>query len=129
MLAFQTSINAATASWFLIRFPDENLKVFQYHYDFLFPKMRYIALQFHFSTNKIYSVFANAKGSLKWWIFENLQLVAWKEKVFLILGSSLIRNSSLLNFCEISDSCGRGLITFSVAGIKTRGYNTYMLQW
>ena len=26
--------------------------------------------------NKIYSVCVNAKPSLKWWIFENLQLVA-----------------------------------------------------
>ena len=61
-------------------FPGGNLKVFQYHYNFLFPKICNIALQFHFLINKIYSVCVNAKRSLKWWIFENLQLVAWTEK-------------------------------------------------
>ena len=59
---------------------EENLNVFQYHYNFLFPKICNIALQFHFLINKIYSVCVNAKRSLKWWIFENLQLVAWTEK-------------------------------------------------
>ena len=57
------------------------LKVFQYHYNFLFPKIRNIALQFHFLINRIYSVCVNAKRLLKWWIFENLQLVAWIEKM------------------------------------------------
>ena len=73
-------INIAATPWFWCRFPDENLKVFQYHYSFLFPKICNIALQIHFLINKIYSVCVNAKRSLKWWIFENLQLVAWTEK-------------------------------------------------
>ena len=54
--------------------------MFQYHYNFLSPKIRNIALQFHFLRNKIYSVCVNAKPSLKWWIFENLQLVASIEQ-------------------------------------------------
>ena len=37
-------------------------------------------LEFHFLINKIYSLCVNAKHSLKWWIFENLLLVAWTEK-------------------------------------------------
>ena len=77
---FRPGINVAATSWFWCRFPDENLNVFQYHYNFLFPKIHNIALQFHFLINKIYSVYVNAKRSLKWWIFENLQLVAWTEK-------------------------------------------------
>ena len=77
---FRPGINVAATSWFWCRFPDENLNVFQYHYNFLFPKICNIALQFHFLINKIYSVCVNAKRSLKWWIFENLQLVAWTEK-------------------------------------------------
>ena len=46
-----------------------------------------------FLIHKIYSVCVNAKRLLKWWIFENLQLVAWT----CCLCSSLIRNSSLLS--------------------------------
>ena len=77
---FRPGINVAATSWFWCRFPDENLNVFQYHYNFLFPKICNIALQFHFLINKIYSVCVNANRWLKWWIFENLQLVAWTEK-------------------------------------------------
>ena len=80
MSVFLPGINAGTTLWFWCRFPDENLNVFQYHYNFIFPKICNIALQFHFLINKIYSVCVNAKRSLKWWIFENLQLVAWTEK-------------------------------------------------
>ena len=58
----------------------ENLNVFQYHYNFLFPRICNIALQFYFLINKIYYVCVNAKHSLKWWIFENLDFVAWTEK-------------------------------------------------
>ena len=76
--AFWPGINVAATLW--SRFPDKNLKVFQHHYNFLLPKICNIALQFHFLINKIYSVCVNAKRSLKWWIFENLQLVAWTEK-------------------------------------------------
>ena len=76
---FRPGINVGATSWFWCRFPDVNLYVFQYHYKFLFPKTCNIALQFHFLVNKIYSVCVNAKRSLKcllkWWIFENLQLV------------------------------------------------------
>ena len=72
--------NVVTTSWFWNLFPYKNLKVSQYHYNFLFPKICNIVLQFHFMINKIYSVRANAKRSLKWWIFENFQLVAWTEK-------------------------------------------------
>ena len=79
-LCFRPGINVAATSWFWWCFPDENLNVFQYHYNFIFPKICNIALQFHFLINKIYSVCVNAKRSLKWWIFENLQLVAWTEK-------------------------------------------------
>ena len=73
-------INFAATLWFWCRFHDENLKVFQYHYNFLFPKICNMALQIHFLINKIYSVCVNAKRSLKWWTFENLKLVAWTEK-------------------------------------------------
>ena len=95
-LVFRPRINVATTSWFWCRFPDENLNVLQYHYNFLFPRICNIALQFHFLINKIYSVCVNAKRSLKWWIFENLQLVTWTEKR-LILCILLIRNSSLFS--------------------------------
>ena len=77
---FRPGINVAATLWFWSRFPGGNLNVFQYHYNFIFPKICNIALQFHFLINKIYSVCVNAKRLLKWWIFENLQLVAWTEK-------------------------------------------------
>ena len=77
---FRPGINISATSWFLCRFPEENPRVFQYHYNFLFPKIWNIALQFPFLINKIYSVYVNAKRLLKWWIFQNLQLVAWTEK-------------------------------------------------
>ena len=54
--------------------------MFQQHYNFLCPKICISASQFHFLINKIYSVCLSAKRSLKWWIFENLQLVAWTNK-------------------------------------------------
>ena len=77
---FRSGINVAATTWLWCRFPEENIKVFQYHYNFLFPKILNIALQSHFLINKIYSVCVNAKRLLKWWIFENFQLVAWTEK-------------------------------------------------
>ena len=77
---FRPGINVATNSWCRCRFPDENLKVFQYYYNFLFSNICNIALQFHFFRNKIYCVCVNAKPSLKWWIFENSRLIAWTEK-------------------------------------------------
>ena len=77
---FRPGTDIAQTSWFWSRFPDEILKVFQYHHNFLFPKICNIALQFHFLINKIYSVCVNAKRLLKWWKFENLKLVVWIEK-------------------------------------------------
>ena len=78
---FRPGINVAATSWFWFCFPDENLNMFQYHCNFLFPKMCNIALQFHFLIKKKnYSVCVNAKRLFKWWIFENLELVAWTEK-------------------------------------------------
>ena len=124
---FRPGINVAATSWFWCRFPDENLNVFQYHYNFLFPKIHNIALQFHFLINKIYSVCVNAKRSLKWWIFENLQLVAWTEKKD--FRSSVVHWSETPHCFLPVNSVGLCLITFSAAGIKTRGYNTYMLRW
>ena len=91
-------INVAATSWFWFRFPDENLKVFQYHYNFLFPKICNIALQIHFLINKICYVCVNGKRSLKWvdiWKFAACCLN--REKGFLILCSSLIRSSSLFS--------------------------------
>ena len=88
----QPKTNVVTTLCFRRRFSDlvltlqqrrdseENLNVFQYHYNFLFPKICNIALQFHFLINKIYSICFNAKRSLKWWVSENLQVVAWTEK-------------------------------------------------
>ena len=77
---FRRDINFAATSWYWCCFPDEILKVFQYLYNFLFPKIYNIVLPFQFLINKIYSACVNAKRLLKWWIFENLQLVAWIEK-------------------------------------------------
>ena len=62
---FRPGINVAATSWFWCNFPDENLNVFQYHHNFLFPKICNIALQLHFLIKKIYSVCVNAKRSLK----------------------------------------------------------------
>ena len=50
---FRPDINVAATSWSWCCFPDEILKVFQYHYNFLFPKIHNIALQFHFLIKKI----------------------------------------------------------------------------
>ena len=77
---FRPGIKVAATWWSWCLFPDENLNVFQYHYNFLFSKICNIALQFHFLIKKIYSVCVNVKRSLKWWIFENLELVDWTQK-------------------------------------------------
>ena len=116
---FRPGINVAAMSWFWFRFPDKNLNLFQYHYNFLFPKICNIALQFHFLINKIYSVCVNAKRSLKWWIFENLQLVAWTEKRD--FWSCVVHWSEIAPCFLAVNSVG--------SGIKTREYNTYMLRW
>ena len=50
--AFRPGINVAATSWFWSRLPDGNLKVFQYHYSFVFPKTCNIAFQFHFLIKK-----------------------------------------------------------------------------
>ena len=78
--AFRLGINIAATSWFWSCYPDENLKVFQYRFNFLFLNICNIVLQIHFLINKIFSVCVNAKRLLKWRIFENLQFVAWTEK-------------------------------------------------
>ena len=57
---------------FNVGFPDENLKVFQYHYNFLFSKICNIAMQFHFLINKIYSLCVNTKRGW-WWISHVVQ--------------------------------------------------------
>ena len=77
---FRDDINVAATSWFWCGFLDKHLKVFRYRYNFLFPKICNIALQFYFLMNKIYSACVSAKRSLKCWISEHLQLVAWTEK-------------------------------------------------
>ena len=77
---FRPDINVAATSWSWCCFPHEILKVFQYHYNFLFLKIYNIALPLQFLINKIYSTCVNAKRLLKWSIFENFQLVAWIEK-------------------------------------------------
>ena len=56
-------IDLTGMSWFWCRFPDENLKVFQHHYNYLFSKIYNIAFQIHFLINKINSVYVNAKSS------------------------------------------------------------------
>ena len=98
--------------FFWCRFPDENLNVFQY-YNFLFLKICIIALQFHFLINKIYFVCVNAKRSLKWWIFENLQLVAWTEKKDFW--------SSVVHWSETAPS-------FLAVNLVKSWYNTYMVR-
>ena len=102
--------------------------MFQYHYNFLFPKIGNIALQFHFLINKIYSVCVNAKCSLKWWIFQNLKLVAWTEKRD--FWSCLVHGAEIARCFLAVNSIGSWFNYFlRVAGIKTPRYNTYMLQW
>ena len=103
-LVFRPRINVATTSWFWCRFPDENLNVLQYRYNF-FSKDMYYCLAIPFFEKQYYSVCINAKRSLKWWIFENLQLVTWTEKR-LILCILLIRNSSLFS----GGKFGRGVV-------------------
>ena len=70
--AFRPGINVATTSWFWSRFPDENLKVLQYHYNFIFPKICNVAFQFLFLINIIYSVWVKAKRLLNWKICSSL---------------------------------------------------------
>ena len=77
---FRPYINLAATSWSWCCFPAETLKVFQHHYSFLFLRIYNIAVPFQFLINKIYSASVNTKRLLKWWIFENFQLVAWIEK-------------------------------------------------
>ena len=125
-LLFQPGINVAATSLFWCRFPDKNLKVFQYHYDFLFPKICNIALQIHFLINKIYSVCVNVKRSLKWWIFENLQLVAWTEKRDFW---SCVVHWSETAFCFLSVNSVRSWFNYFLRSGNQNTYYTYMLRW
>ena len=59
---FRPDINVAATSRSWCRFPDEILKVFKYHYNFLFPKIYNIALPFQFLINKIYSACVNMQN-------------------------------------------------------------------
>ena len=115
---FRPGINVAATSWFWCRFPDENLNSFQYHYNFLFPKICNIALQFHFLINKIYSVRVNAKRSLKWWMFENSQLVAWTEERD--FWSCVVHWSGAAPFLLAVNSVGSWFIFF----LRSRDQNT-----
>ena len=69
--AFRHGINVAATSWFWSPFPDENLTVLQYHYNFIFPKTC--------STWKKHNLFymRQCKAFTQ---LENLQLVFWTEK-------------------------------------------------
>ena len=119
MSVFRPCINVTETSWFWCRFPDKNLNVFQYHYNFLFPKICNIALQFHFLINKIYSVCVNAKRSLKWWIFENLQLVAWTEKKD--FWSCVVLWSETAPCCLVVNSVGSWFNCFLRSGNQNTG--------
>ena len=124
---FRPGINVAGRLSFWRRFPDENLNMFQYYYNFLFPKTCNITLQFHFLINKIYSLCVNVKRSLKWWIFENLQRVAWTEKRD--FWSCVVHWSEIAPCFLAVNSVGSWFNHFPVGRIKTRGYNTYILRW
>ena len=80
MSTFRPGINMAPTLWFWSRFPEEVPEVFQYHYNFIFPEICNIVLQFHFLINRSYSVCVNSKCALNSCIFESLQLLAWTEK-------------------------------------------------
>ena len=118
---FRPGFNVATTSSFWCRFPDEYLNVFQYHYNFLFRKICNISLQFHFLMNKIYSV------CVKWWIFENLQLVAWTEKKD--FWSGVVHWSETAPWFLVVNSVGSWFRFFLRSRNQNRWYNTYMLQW
>ena len=124
---FLPGINAAATLWFWCCFSNKNLNVFQYQYDFIFPKICNIALQFHFLINKIYSVCVNAKRSLKWWIFENLQLVAWREKRD--FWSCVVHWSETVPCFLAVNSVGSWFNYFLRSGNQNTGYNTYKLRW
>ena len=97
----------------------KNLKVFHCYYNCPFPKIFSIALQFHFLMSKIYSVCVIAKHSLKWWIFENLQPIAWTQKIFFWF--CVVRRSETAPCFLAVNLLVFWLISFSVAGIKTLG--------
>ena len=122
---FPPGINVAATLWFWFRFPDKNLNAFQYHYNFLFPKICNIALQFHFWIYKIYSVCVNANRSLKWCIFENLELVAEKRDF-----SSCVVHLSETAACFLAvNSVGSSFKNFLRSKNQNTGFNIYMLRW
>ena len=118
MSVFRPGVNVTAILWFWCRFPDENLNMFQYHS---------IPLRFHFLIDKIYSACVNAKRWLKWWISENLQLVASTEKRD--FWSCVVYWSETASCFLAVNSVGSWFNTFSVAGIKTRGYNTMVIYY
>ena len=121
---FRPGIDAAATSWLLwCRFPDENQKVFHYHYNFLFPKIYNIVLRICFLINKICSVCVNVKRSLKWWIFKNLQLVAWTEKKNFW---SCVVHWSETAPCFLLVNSVRSWFNYF---LRSGNYNTYMLLW
>ena len=124
---FRPSIIVATTSWLSCRFPDENLKVFQYHYNFLFFKICNIALQIHFLINKVYSVCVNAKRLLKWWIFEICgSLPEQKKRDF---WSCIVHWSETAPCFMAVNSVRLWFNHFLSSRNQSRGYDTYMLQW
>ena len=95
---FRPGINVAATLWFWCRFPDKNLNVFQYHYNFLFPKICNIALQFHFFDKQNLFCMSQCEAFAQMvdiWKFSACCLN--REKGYLILCTSLVRNSSLFS--------------------------------
>ena len=66
---------------FLKSCPDENLTVYQYHYNSLFPKICKVSWNFIFSKREFILSASMQSFCSIWKIFESLQLVARKEKV------------------------------------------------
>ena len=107
-------------------FPGGNLKVFQYHYNFLFPKICNIAWQFHFLIKKISFVCVNAKRWLKWWMFENLKFIVWKEKK--IFWSCVVQWSEAAPCILATNSVELWFNYFLRSGNQKTWYNTYILR-
>ena len=127
---FRPDINVAATSWSWCRFPDKILNLFQYHYNFLFPKIYCTAWSFQFLINKIYSACVNAKRLLKWWIFENFQLVAWIEKRD--FWSCVVHWSETAPCFLAVNSLGSSFNYFLRSGIQNMGVwylNAAMVMW
>ena len=127
-VGFQTKCQRCSNNIFWSRFTDKNLKMYQFPDNLFVPKICKLSCNFIFLIKRIDSFYLYAKPSLSLkqrFDFENLKLVAWKEKRD--LRSCLVYLSKATLFLTVNSVGPRFDCILNIGNWKTGVF--YILWW